>query len=62
MTSPVLSDIRVELAGTDTNRTYPRDVPDLFQGGQLILAGALPPVGPDDGAALRQGRRRAPVV
>jgi Ca-activated chloride channel homolog len=39
MTSPVLSDIRVELAGTDTNRTYPRDVPDLFQGGQLILAG-----------------------
>jgi Ca-activated chloride channel family protein len=39
MTSPVLSDVRVELAGTDVNRTYPRDVPDLFDGGQLVLAG-----------------------
>ncbi len=39
MTSPVLSDLRVELAGVDVNRTYPRDVPDLFEGGQLILAG-----------------------
>ena len=32
MTSPVLSNIRVELTGTDVNRTYPRDVPDLFEG------------------------------
>ena len=39
MTSPVLADVRVELDGTSVNRTYPRDVPDLFEGGQLVLAG-----------------------
>ena len=39
MTSPVLSDIRVELAGTDVNRTYPRDLPDLFEGGQIVWVG-----------------------
>lgn len=39
MTSPVLSNIRIELTGTDVNRTYPRDVPDLFEGGQLIWVG-----------------------
>ena len=39
MTSPVLSDIRLELAGIDINRTYPRDVPDLFEGGQIVWAG-----------------------
>jgi Ca-activated chloride channel family protein len=39
MTSPVLSDIRLELAGIDTNRTYPRESPDLFEGGQIVLAG-----------------------
>jgi Ca-activated chloride channel family protein len=39
MTSPVLSDIRVELAGIDINRTYPRDLPDLFEGGQIVWAG-----------------------
>ena len=39
MTSPVLTDIRITLGGTDVNRTYPRDLPDLFEGGQLILAG-----------------------
>ncbi len=39
MTSPVLTDIRIELSGTDVNRTYPRDIPDLFEGGQLVWAG-----------------------
>ena len=39
MTSPALADIRIEFAGTDVNRTYPRDIPDLFEGGQLVLAG-----------------------
>jgi Ca-activated chloride channel family protein len=39
MTSPVLSDIRIELTGTDVNRTYPRDLPDLFEGGQLVWSG-----------------------
>ena len=39
MTSPVLSDIRLELAGIDINRTYPREIPDLFEGGQIVWAG-----------------------
>ena len=39
MTSPVLTELRLEMAGIDTNRTYPRDVPDLFDGGQIVLAG-----------------------
>lgn len=39
MTSPVLSNLRIELTGTDINRTYPRDIPDLFEGGQLVWVG-----------------------
>jgi Ca-activated chloride channel family protein len=39
MTSPVLADIKVELEGTEVNRTYPRDLPDLFEGGRLVVAG-----------------------
>ena len=39
MTSPVLTDLRLELAGIDINRTYPRDVPDLFEGGQVVVVG-----------------------
>ncbi len=39
LTSPALTDIHVDLLGVSTNRTYPRDIPDLFEGGQLILAG-----------------------
>lgn len=39
MTSPVLTDIEIELPGTDINRTYPRRIPDLFAGGQLVWVG-----------------------
>ncbi len=39
MTRPVLSSLSVEMAGTDVNRTYPRDIPDLFEGGQLVYVG-----------------------
>ena len=39
MTSPVLADLRIELTGTDVNRTYPRDLPDLFEGGQIVWVG-----------------------
>ncbi len=45
MTSPVLADVRVELAGIDINRTYPRDIPDLFDGGQIVWAGRYRQVG-----------------
>ncbi len=39
MTRPALSDIRIELSGVDVNRSYPRDVPDLFEGGQIVWVG-----------------------
>ena len=39
MSSPALSGLSVTLAGTDVNRTYPRDLPDLFDGGQLTWVG-----------------------
>ncbi|MGC1722820.1 MAG: VIT domain-containing protein [Isosphaeraceae bacterium] len=39
MTSPVLADLRVELAAIDVNRTYPGDLPDLFEGGQIVWVG-----------------------
>jgi len=39
MTSPVLADLHIELTGVDINRSYPRDLPDLFEGGQIVWAG-----------------------
>ncbi len=39
MSSPVLTALAIEMAGTDLNRTYPRDLPDLFEGGQLVWVG-----------------------
>lgn len=39
MSSPVLTDLRIEFTGTDVNRTYPRDLPDLFEGGQIVWVG-----------------------
>ncbi|QEH37745.1 von Willebrand factor type A domain protein [Aquisphaera giovannonii] len=46
LTSPVLVDTRIELSGTDVNRTYPRDVPDLFDGGQIVWVGRYRQSGP----------------
>jgi Ca-activated chloride channel family protein len=39
LTSPVLASIAISMEGTDVNRTYPRDVPDLFDGSQLVWVG-----------------------
>ncbi|QDV37211.1 VIT domain-containing protein [Tautonia plasticadhaerens] len=39
LTSPVLADLRVELSGTSVNHAYPRDLPDLFEGGQISWVG-----------------------
>ena len=39
MSSPALTSLAIEFAGTDINRTYPRDLPDLFEGGQLVWVG-----------------------
>ena len=56
LTRPALAGIAVELAGRDVNRTYPRDLPDLFEGGQTRLGRSLPEVGPDDDPPLGQSR------
>ncbi len=39
LTSPALTGLQIELTGSDVNRTYPRDIPDLFEGGQLVWVG-----------------------
>ncbi len=39
LTSPVLTGLQVDVTNTDVNRTYPRDIPDLFEGGQLVWVG-----------------------
>ena len=39
MTRPAFAAINIGLAGSDVNRTYPRDIPDLFEGGQLVWVG-----------------------
>lgn len=39
LTSPVLTRLSIEIDGTDVNRTYPRDLPDLFDGGQIVWVG-----------------------
>ena len=36
---PVLSNISIDWAGLDTNLIYPRTLPDLFHGSQLVLVG-----------------------
>ncbi|MEM1041315.1 MAG: VIT domain-containing protein [Bacteroidota bacterium] len=39
LTSPVLSDLAIDFDGTRINRAYPRDLPDLFEGSQIVWAG-----------------------
>ncbi|MGE3821207.1 MAG: VIT domain-containing protein [Isosphaeraceae bacterium] len=39
LTSPALASLRVEFDDTSVNRTYPKDLPDLFEGGQLVMVG-----------------------
>jgi len=39
LTSPVLSGLDIEIDGTRVNRAYPRALPDLFAGGQVVWAG-----------------------
>lgn len=36
---PVLTDLRLDMAGVETDLTYPRALPDLFRGSQLTLIG-----------------------
>ena len=36
---PVLTDLRLDLGGVETDLTYPRELPDLFRGTQVTLIG-----------------------
>ncbi|MGI8836005.1 MAG: VIT and vWA domain-containing protein [Pyrinomonadaceae bacterium] len=36
---PVLSDLRLDMAGVETDLSYPRTVPDIFRGSQLTIIG-----------------------
>ncbi len=36
---PVLTDLRLDMAGVQTDLVYPRALPDLFRGSQIILIG-----------------------
>jgi Ca-activated chloride channel homolog len=36
---PVLSDLKLEMADVDTDLIYPRAIPDLFKGSQVVLIG-----------------------
>ena len=39
LSSPVMSNLRLEFPGLDTARTYPSELPDLFKGSQLVVVG-----------------------
>ena len=37
--SPVLSDLAIDFGGVRTDSTYPREIPDLFKGSQIVVIG-----------------------
>ena len=39
MAAPVLTHVRLAIAGTQINRDYPKPLPDIFAGGQLLWVG-----------------------
>ncbi len=61
ISSPLLSDLAVEFKGIDTSQVYPRVLPDLFKGSQLVLVGRYRGDGPVSvvmtGKAGREGKR-----
>ncbi|MCK7511876.1 MAG: succinylglutamate desuccinylase/aspartoacylase family protein [Desulfobacterales bacterium] len=46
ISSPLLSDVAVEFSGIETSQVYPRVLPDLFKGSQLVLVGRYKGDGP----------------
>lgn len=46
LTSPVMTDIELKVAKTAVNRIYPENIPDIFEGGQIVLAGRYVDSGP----------------
>lgn len=39
ISSPVLTDVKISIDGTDITQTYPEKLPDVFKGGQLVWVG-----------------------
>jgi Ca-activated chloride channel family protein len=46
ISSPLLSDLTVTFRGIETSQVYPRSLPDLFKGSQLVLVGKYRGKGP----------------
>jgi Ca-activated chloride channel family protein len=46
ISSPLLSDLAVTFRGIETSQVYPRALPDLFKGSQLVLVGKYKGRGP----------------
>jgi len=46
ISSPLLSDLRIDFQGIEVKDTYPRVLPDLFMGSQLVLVGKYKGDGP----------------
>ncbi len=44
--SPVLADLAIDMRGIETDQVYPRALPDLFRGSQLVLVGRYRGRGP----------------
>ena len=41
--NPVLSDLKIDWGGAETDLVYPRATPDIFHGSQLVLVGRYRP-------------------
>jgi Ca-activated chloride channel family protein len=58
---PLLADIAVDFKGIETSQVYPRGLPDLFKGSQLVLVGKYRGAGPVSvvltGKAGREAKR-----
>ncbi len=46
MSSPLLSDLSLTFSGVEVGQTYPRTLPDLFKGSQLVVLGRYRGSGP----------------
>jgi len=63
ISSPLLADLEIVFEGVETSQVYPRVLPDLFKGSQLVLVGRYRGDGPVrvvlTGKAGREGKRFA---
>jgi Ca-activated chloride channel family protein len=63
ISSPLLADLEIVFEGVETSQVYPRVLPDLFKGSQLVLVGRYRGEGPVrvvlTGQAGREGKRFA---